>query len=32
MDFWILQMYIAVVGLLIGILIAAYRRSSESDD
>lgn len=32
MDFLILQMYVAIVGLLLGVLIAAYRRSSESDD
>jgi hypothetical protein len=32
MDFVILQGYIASVGLLLGVLIAVYRRSSGSDD
>jgi hypothetical protein len=32
MDFLILQGYIAIVGLLLGVLIAVYRRSSQSDD
>ncbi len=32
MDFLVLQMYVAIIGLLLGVLIAVYRRSSGSDD